>query len=212
MLNDVTVGEYDVVMDSGPGYMSKRQAAVDAMAPLLQGNQELFNLAGDLFFRNLDFPGADVIADRLAIMNPLAQIDAKSDVPEQAQMQLANAQQQIQQLQQQLQAAQLEINNRLQVAQVKEEAATRRKLMEVTAKAHNTETMAEVRAHDTNMKAVTAQNRSEIDAITELLLHRMDTQRLQQEIARRNAEQAYYAQITEADISQGANPFLTPQR
>lgn len=210
VLNDVTVGEYDVIMDSGPGYLSRRQAAVDAMAPMLSSNPELFNLAGDLFFRNLDFPGADVIADRLASMNPMAQIDAKSDVPPQVQMQLAQSQQQVQQLQQQLQAAQLEINNRMQVAQIKEDAATRRKLMEVTAKAHNTETMAEVRAHDTNMKAVTAQNRSEIDAITELLLHRMDTKRLEDEIARRNAEQAYYANQTITDISQGANPFLTP--
>ena len=35
VLNDVTVGEYDVVMDTGPGFMSKRQQAVDAMMPLM---------------------------------------------------------------------------------------------------------------------------------------------------------------------------------
>jgi hypothetical protein len=33
ILNDVTVGEYDVYMDTGPGYQSKRQEAVEAMIP-----------------------------------------------------------------------------------------------------------------------------------------------------------------------------------
>jgi hypothetical protein len=73
ILNDVTVGEYDVYMDTGPGYQSKRQEAVEAMIPLLQANPELFQAAGDLVFRNMDFPGADTIADRLAAVNPMSQ-------------------------------------------------------------------------------------------------------------------------------------------
>jgi hypothetical protein len=71
VLNDVTVGRYDVVMETGPGYNSKRQEAVDAMMPLL-AKPKLFQVAGDLVFRNMDFPGADIIADRLAALNPLA--------------------------------------------------------------------------------------------------------------------------------------------
>jgi hypothetical protein len=210
VLNDVTVGEYDVVMDTGPGFQTKRQQAVEAMMPLLTGNQELFNIAGDLVFRNMDFPGADVIADRLAAMNPMANIDEKSDIPPEVQMRLAQAQKQVQDMQQQLQAAQLEINNRGQVAQIKEEGATKRKLMEVTAKAHNTETMAEVKVNDQNTRAVTSQNKTEIDAIVELLLHHMDTGRLEMEIAKRNAEQQQFANIAAQDISQGASPFTQP--
>jgi len=210
VLNDVTVGEYDVVMDTGPGFQSRRQQAVESMMPLLTGNAELFNIAGDLVFRNMDFPGADVIADRLAAMNPMAQIDEKSDIPPQAQMELAQSKQMIQQLQQQLQAAGLEINNRAQVAQIKEEGATRRKLMEVTAKAHNTETMAEVKVNDQNTRAITSQNKTEIEAITDLLLHRMDTARLREEIEKRNLEQQQYAMTAAQDISQGASPFVQP--
>ena len=212
VLNDVTVGEYDVVMDTGPGFQSKRQQAVEAMMPLLTGNSELFNIAGDLVFRNMDFPGADVIADRLAAMNPLAQIDEKSEVPPQVQMQLAQSKQMVEQLQQQLQAAGLEINNRAQVAQIKEEGATRRKLMDVTAKAHNTETMAEVKVNDQNTRAITSQNKTEIEAITDLLLHRMDTARLREEIEKRNLEQQQYAMTAAADISQGASPFTQPMQ
>jgi ATPase subunit of ABC transporter with duplicated ATPase domains len=195
-------------MDTGPGFQTKRQQAVEAMMPLLTGNEQLFNIAGDLVFRNMDFPGADVIADRLAAMNPMANIDEKSDIPPEVQMRLAQAQKQVQDMQQQLQAAQLEINNRGQVAQIKEEGANKRKLMEVTAKAHNTETMAEVKVNDQNTRAITSQNKTEIDAIVELLLHHMDTSRLEMEIAKRNAEQGQYATIAAQDIDQGQNPLM----
>jgi len=207
ILNDVTVGEYDIVMDTGPGYQSKRIQAVEAMMPLM-AKDELFKIAGDLVFRNMDFPGADIIADRLAASNPLAQIDDKSPIPPQVQMQLAQSKQVIEQLQQQLQAMQLEINNRGQVAQIKEDGATKRKLMEVTSKAHNTETMAEVKVNDQNTRAITSQNKTEIDAIVQLLLHHMDTSRLLQEIERRNMEQNAYATIAAQDISHQGSPFL----
>jgi hypothetical protein len=208
VLNDVTVGEYDVVMDTGPGFQTKRQQAVESMMPLLTSNQELFNIAGDLVFRNMDFPGADVIADRLAAMNPMANIDEKSDIPPEAQMRLAQSEQMIQQLQQQLQAAGLEINNRAQVAQIKEEGATKRKLMDVTARAHNTETMAEVRVNDQNTRSITSQNKTEIDALVKILLARMSPNQLMGEIERLNAEQGQYANIAAQDISQGASPFM----
>jgi hypothetical protein len=208
VLNDVTVGEYDVVMDTGPGFQTKRQQAVESMMPLLTGNQELFNIAGDLVFRNMDFPGADVIADRLAAMNPMANIDEKSDIPPEAQMRLAQSEQMIQQLQQQLQAAGLEINNRAQVAQIKEEGATKRKLMDVTARAHNTETMAEVRVNDQNTRSITSQNKTEIDALVKILLARMSPDQLMGEIERLNAEQFQYANIAAQDISHQPNPFI----
>ena len=210
VLNDVTVGEYDVVMDTGPGYNSKRQEAVDSMMTLLTSDPSLMQTAGDLIFRNMDFPGADVIADRLAAANPMAQIDDKSPVPPQVQMQLAKSQQTIQQLQQQLQALQMDMKYGATVAQQKDAAANQRKLMDVTARAHNTETMAEVKVHDQNTRAITSQNKIEIEAITDLLLHHMDTARLEKEIATRNAEQYRFANQAVQDISSGANP-LTQQ-
>jgi hypothetical protein len=81
VLNNVTVGEYDVVMETGPGYNSKRQEAVDSMMGMLSADPTLMQTAGDLIFRNMDFPGADIIADRLATLNPLSQVDEKSPVP-----------------------------------------------------------------------------------------------------------------------------------
>jgi len=210
VLNDITVGEYDIVMDTGPGYNSKRQQAVEAMAPMM-ANQDLFKIAGDLIFRNMDFPGADVIADRLAASNPLAQIDDKSPIPPQVQMQLAQGKQTIEQMKQQMMAMQLEIDNRGSIAQIKEEGANRRKLMDVTARAHNTETMAEVKVNDQNTRAITSQNKTELDAIVQLMLHHMDTKRLEAEIDRRNQEQYQFAQTAAQDIEQGSNPLITRQ-
>ena len=209
VLNDVTVGEYDVVMDTGPGFMTKRQQAVDALMPLM-AKPELFNVAGDLVFRNMDFPGADVIADRLAAMNPLAQIDEKSDIPPQVQMELAQAKKTVQDMQNQMAAMQLAMQQRADIEQVKQDSETKRELMRQTAKAHNTETMAEVKVNDQNTRAITSQNKTEIEAIVDLLLHRMDTGRLNEEIARRNAEQHYYANAAVTDINQNASPFTQP--
>ena len=210
ILNDVTVGEYDVVMDTGPGYNSKRIQAVEAMMPLLSAKPELFQIAGDLVFRNMDFPGADVIADRLAAANPLAQIDDKSPIPPQVQMQLAQSKQEIEKLQQQIAAMGADLKYGTSVKQIQETEETKREMMRQTAKAHNTETMAEVRVNDQNTRSITSQNKTEIEAIVQLLLHKMDTRRLEEEIYRRNLEQQASGQYAVADISQGANP-LTQQ-
>ena len=127
-----------------------------------------------------------------------------------AQMQLAQQQQVIQQLQQQMQVMGLDIKYKQGVEQLKQDGETQRELMRQTAKAHNTETMAEVKVNDQNTRAITSQNKVEIEAIMELLLHHMDTARLNQEIDRRNAEQYSAMRFAQQDISQGANP-LTQQ-
>lgn len=206
--NNLMVGLYDVVMDTGPGYNSKREAAVEAMTPILAADPNLMAQIGDLWFRNQDFPGADLIADRLATLNPLAQIDEKSDVPPQAQMAIKQLQEQLKQAEQQMQQMQLVLKNRQDVEAMKQEGETKRKLMDVTSRAHNTETMAEVKVNDQNTRAITSQNKTEIDAIVQLLLHHMDTNRLVQEIEKRNAEQMAYAQIAAQDIDQGQNPLM----
>jgi len=155
ILNDVTVGEYDVVMDTGPGYNSKRQEASESMATILAADPNLMSQIGDLWFRNMDFPGADVIADRLATLNPLAKIDDKSPIPPQVQMQLAQAQTQIQQLQQALQAEQMDKKYRATVQQQVQEAETEREKMRLQVKREDVMTRTDTQAHDTVIKTQT---------------------------------------------------------
>ena len=202
-MNDTSVGEYDIVMDTGPGYNSKRQEAIEAMIPLMTADPALMQVAGDLFFRNMDFPGAEIIADRLAAANPMSQIDEKSKIPPQVQMQLAMSKKQIEEMGQQLQNLQMVIKQRQDIESVKQDAETKRELMRQTAKAHNTESVLEARVHDVNMRAVTSQNKTEIESIMELLLHHMDTARLEKEIKSRNAEQYAYANESVSGLQPG---------
>lgn len=62
------VGKYDVRVITGPGYATKRQEALESMAQLLQGNPQLWQVAGDLFVKNMDWPGAQDLAKRLQKM------------------------------------------------------------------------------------------------------------------------------------------------
>jgi hypothetical protein len=85
------VGKYDVVATTGPGYATKRQEALEAMAQLLQGNPQLWSVAGDLFVKNMDWPGAQEMSKRFAkTIDPKFLSDGDEDPALQA------AQQQIQ--------------------------------------------------------------------------------------------------------------------
>jgi hypothetical protein len=122
-------------------------------------------------------------------------------------MQLKQAQTQVQQMQQEMQAMQMAMKYRSDVEQVKQDSETKRELMRQTAKAHNTETLAEVRVNDQNTRSITSQNKVEIEAIVQMLLHHMDTNRLNLEIDRRNAEQDRAMVAASVDIDQGQNPL-----
>jgi hypothetical protein len=185
VMHDMTVGQYDVVMDTGPGFNSKRQAAVDAMMPLVNGNPELFKVAGDLVFRNMDFPGAEVIADRLAASNPMSQIDDKSPVPPQVQMQLKQNQAQMQQMQEQMQQMQMVIKQRQDIEQVRQDAETKRTLIKETNRAHgleltNAERLQEMEmrmeasAHETVIKTETQKEIERMKAEVAMLLANLD--------------------------------------
>lgn len=63
---NLNVGKYDVCVTTGPSYMTKRQEALEGMGQLLQGNPELWKVAGDLFVKNMDWPGAQEMAKRFA--------------------------------------------------------------------------------------------------------------------------------------------------
>jgi len=176
ILNDVTVGEYDVVMDTGPGYNSKRQEAVDSMMALFAADPTLIQQAGDLLVRNMDFPGAETIADRLAVNNPLAKVDDKSKVPPRIQMELQQLQAQNQQAQQAIQQLQMVIQQRQDIEGVKQNAETKRKLMDVTAKANDTEMREETSRRNTDADNETKVEIEQLKAQIALILANMSGQ------------------------------------
>ena len=92
-----TVGVYDVVITTGPSYLTKRQEAVEAMANILQTSPQLWQVAGDLFIKNMDWPGAQEMAARFKKI-----IDPKVLAEDDKSPELQSAEQMIEALTQQL--------------------------------------------------------------------------------------------------------------
>ena len=91
------VGKYDVAVTTGPSYLTKRQEAMESMSQILQGAPQLWQVAGDLFVKNMDWPGAEEMAERIRKTIDPKLLEDGDDSPE-----LQAAQQQIQQMGQQM--------------------------------------------------------------------------------------------------------------
>ena len=99
------VGKYDVCVTTGPSYMTKRQEALEAMAQLLQGNPQLWAVAGDLFIKNMDWPGAEEMSKRFAKTIDPKIMEGGDDSPEMqaAKMQMDAMNQEMEQMMNMLQ-------------------------------------------------------------------------------------------------------------
>ena len=91
---NLTVGKYDVTVNSGPSYTTQREEARESMIALLQAFPQAAAVTGDLVVEAMDWPNADVFAKRLKSMLPPGVIDDDTD-PQVGQMQ-----QQMQQMEQ----------------------------------------------------------------------------------------------------------------
>jgi len=64
-------GKYDVVVEVGPSYGTKRQELANAIVEIARVNPNIMTVAGDLFMKSLDVPNAEEIAKRIrATMDP----------------------------------------------------------------------------------------------------------------------------------------------
>lgn len=81
MLYNPTMGKYDVTVSVGPSYSTKRQEAAETQMQMVQAAPQLLPLVGDIMIRNMDWPGADQIAERLKAMlpPPIKELENKSD-------------------------------------------------------------------------------------------------------------------------------------
>lgn len=100
---DLKKGRYDVEVNVGPNYATKKQAAAEGMMQFIQANPNAGMLIGDLVAANMDWPGADAIAERLKkglqAQMPGVVEDDQQGQPNPQQMQAMQAQQQDQQRQ-----------------------------------------------------------------------------------------------------------------
>ncbi|QGZ42707.1 phage P22-like portal protein [Pseudoduganella flava] len=101
---DLTAGKYDVTCETGPSFTTRREEAAAQMVEFIRANPASAPIIGDLLAKNLDWPGADEIAERLKKMLP-PQLQGQDPQALAAQQQMQQMAAQIQQLGQQLQAA-----------------------------------------------------------------------------------------------------------
>jgi hypothetical protein len=62
---NLAVGNYDVALDTGTSYMTRRVEAAQAMMDAVQVWPEMMQVAGDLVAKAQDWPGAQELAERL---------------------------------------------------------------------------------------------------------------------------------------------------
>lgn len=92
---DLGAGKYDLTVRAGPSFTSRREEAATQMIELIRAYPPAAPMIGDLLARNLDWPGADEIAERLGAMLP-AQMKGGSPEAEAAKGQIAKLAQALQ--------------------------------------------------------------------------------------------------------------------
>jgi len=103
---DLTTGKYDVTCEAGPSFTTRREEAAAQMVEFIRAYPNAAPLIGDLLAKNLDWPGADDISERLKAMLP-PQVTGQNPQVQQLQQQMqqldGQAKQAVGQLQQELQ-------------------------------------------------------------------------------------------------------------
>jgi hypothetical protein len=159
VINDMTIGRYDVVMDTGPGYETKRQEGAEAMLDLLKTplGESVAKTGADLIVRNMDFPGADDLADRLMPLNAQGLSKAMENLPHEAKGIVTALQAQNQQLTQELQHVQQELKFKTSIEQGWMQVEIKKALMAEQSK-----------AHDVQMRDHSAERDTQVDSHTRL--------------------------------------------
>ena len=98
---DLSVGKYDCVVKVGPSFNTRREEAASQMIELIRAYPDAAPIIGDLLAKNLDWPGADEVAERLKAMLPP---QVKGDDGEDQGVPQEQVAQMVQQLQTQMQA------------------------------------------------------------------------------------------------------------
>jgi hypothetical protein len=143
--HNMSVGRYDVVMDTGPGYETKRQEGAEAMIDLLKTplGEPVAKAGADLIVRNMDFAGSDDLADRLMPLNPQGMQKQMENLPHEAKGMVQALMIKSQQQDQVIQHLQLELKYKSQIETGWMKTELKKTEMQTHVKAHDTDTRAQ---------------------------------------------------------------------
>lgn len=115
---DLTAGKYDVTVEVGPSFTTRREEAAQQMMEFIRVLPGAAPLIGDLLAKSLDWPGSEEIGKRLQAMLP-PQVQGQNPQLQQAEQAINVLKQQLQQCQQQLQDKSLDGQIKQQELQLK---------------------------------------------------------------------------------------------
>jgi hypothetical protein len=154
--NDLSIGRYDVVMDTGPGYETKRAEGAQNLIEMMKvpGLAEIVAKVGpDLVFRSIDHPYMQELADRLASATPDGLKKVMEGLSSRAKSLVQSLANENASLKQQLQTMEQDMKGGITKAH-----------LAATVKAHDTNVNADTKRHDTETRAATALAVEEIRA------------------------------------------------
>ena len=169
--NDLQTGRYDVVMDTGPGYETKRQESAESMISLMATplGEVVAKAAPDVVVRSMDFPDADALADRLMPMNEEGMKKAIEKLPKEAQGVVMSLQGQLQEAQKLIQQQALEIKYKTGVEQGWMQTELKKAEMQTHVKAHDVDKRDETQEKVAHIGAQSRISVAEIGAAAQLL-------------------------------------------
>lgn len=72
MVHDLSAGTYDVSVDTGPSFATRRQESAESMLEFIKAYPAAAPVVGDLLAKNMDWPGAETVSERLQKLLPAA--------------------------------------------------------------------------------------------------------------------------------------------
>lgn len=81
LLYNLSIGQYDVTVSSGPSYATQRQELQEVLMEIMSKVQGAAPVIGDLLLETMDVPGAEKVAKRLHAMLPPQVLAAESGQP-----------------------------------------------------------------------------------------------------------------------------------
>lgn len=158
---DLTTGKYDVVVEVGPSFTTKRQESVASMTDMARAYPPLMQVAGDIMVKNMDWPDAQQVAERLKmglppeIQKQIASED-KTPLPPQVAMQMQQSQQMIEQLSQTVHVLQDQLDSKESDNASKERIAAQNNETQIAIAAMKAETAANHAVLEAQLAAITA--------------------------------------------------------
>jgi hypothetical protein len=117
-------GTYDVTVDVGPSFQTKRQEAAASMLELTKAMPQLMQVAGDILVKSMDWPGAQELSDRIKKTLPPGIIDDPNknpnDIPPHVKAQMDQMDKMVEQLTGQVHTLQDEKDQKLAELESKE--------------------------------------------------------------------------------------------